>query len=264
MATWKWHGSAKKLDEHLIHIATEVSKRFETRSVPRSVNTVNRHKVVYRSFFKWCFRKNLIKADLSSEIHLSKQLSNHAAPITLEEVKRLIEVISKSNDPFAERDKVLFSIYAFSGIRKSEALVLRVSDYDPRARSITICSSKGHTHKSQPIPKILSSILDHYLKDKIPSAPLIYGQRDGAFLSPRQASNRFEKWKKLAKLRNNLTIHSFRAGYASQLYKSSKDPLLVSHAMGHSSFSTTEKYIKHEFGKLRASLEMAFPKKKTQ
>ncbi len=92
----------------------------------------------------------------------------------------------------------------------------------------------------------------------MPSFPLFPGQSPNIFLSGRQISNRFEKWKKVACIRNNLTIHSFRASYASQLYKISKDPLLVSYALGHISFNSTKRYIKEDFFDIGTILEKTF------
>ncbi|MCL4512342.1 MAG: tyrosine-type recombinase/integrase [Bacteroidetes bacterium] len=258
--------SEEMLDKHIIHICSESSSqpagRTGLREAHRSVSTINRIKIVYRSFFKWCFTKQLIENDLAPEIRLSKHLSQETVPIRTEEITRLLKVISDSTDPLAGRDKALFSVYAFSGIRKSEALALKVSDYDNLSKTISLQRSKGSSKKLQSIPSILSKILNGYvesnLKDAELSSPLFPGQTPNAFLSGRQASNRFDKWKKVAGIRDNLTIHSFRTAYASQLYRVSKDPLLVSHAMGHSSFNTTKRYIKEGFFDIGTVLEKTF------
>lgn len=102
--------------------------------------------------------------DLSSDLRLSKYPSSLTVPIMPEEITRLLKVISQSADALANRDNALFSVYAFSGVRKSEALALRVSDYNPQSKTISVKSSKGRTRKFQPIPPILSGVLDNYLK----------------------------------------------------------------------------------------------------
>ncbi|MEW5844540.1 MAG: site-specific integrase [Bacteroidota bacterium] len=53
-------------------------------------------------------------------------------------------------------------------------------------------------------------------------------------------------------------MHSFRAAYASQLYKKTKDPLLVSYALGHSSFNTTKRYINEDIFDFRSVLDNTF------
>ena len=106
--------------------------------------------------YLWCFTKQLIENDLAPEIRLSKHLSQETVTIRTEEITRLLKVISDSTDPLAGRDKALFSVYAFSGIRKSEALALKVSDYDNLSKTISLQRSKGSTKKLQSIPSILS------------------------------------------------------------------------------------------------------------
>ena len=54
------------------------------------------------------------------------------------------------------------------------------------------------------------------------------------------------------------SFHSFRADYASQLYKKTKDPLLVSYTLGHSSFETTKRYIYHDLSNFHSIINDTF------
>ena len=118
--------------------------------------------------------------------------------------------------------------------------------------------------KIQIIPYLLSQILNEYLnsyskmRTNKNKSPLFSGITESAFLSGRQASNRFQKWRLLSGIRKNLTIHSFRSAYATQLYKISKDPLLVSLALGHSSFETTKKYIQYDLLNFQSVIDNTF------
>ncbi|MBI5809219.1 MAG: site-specific integrase [Ignavibacteriales bacterium] len=187
---------------------------------------------------------------MAGEIRFVKSYSRKTTALTQEEISILFNTISKSTDSNAERDKTLFAVYAYTGIRKSEALELLISDYDSVSKIFHLRKSKRSSKTFQIIPTILSQILDKYLEERLKlinrdndSLPLFPGKELNKKLSSRQASNRFEKWKRISGIRKNLTIHSFRAAYASQLYKKTKDPLLVSYALGHSSFETTKRYI---------------------
>lgn len=154
-------------------------------------------------------------------------------------------------------------MYAFTGIRKTEALALQISDYDRDLKLVHLPFSKRSSKKFQTIPTILSNILDDYLilicsRNADSSLPLFPSSRLQTYLSSRQVSYRFEKWKVISGIRKNLTIHSFRAAYASQLYKKTKDPLLVSYALGHSSFETTKRYINHEHSNFNSIIDDTF------
>ncbi|MBS3944571.1 MAG: site-specific integrase [Melioribacter sp.] len=219
-------------------------------------------------FFQLLLQKRIHQNKFADEIHLIKSCSRFTTPITQEEITNLLTAISKSTDTFSQRDKALFAVYAFSGIRKSEALALRISDYDRDSKLLHLPIVKRSSKNFQTIPSILSNILDDYLpffKNTDSSLPLFPGiqlktqlSSRQAGLSGRQVSYRFEKWKVISGIRRNLTIHSFRAAYASQLYKKTKDPLLVSYALGHTSFNTTMRYINEEFFDIFSVIEEVF------
>ncbi|MBI5807324.1 MAG: site-specific integrase [Ignavibacteriales bacterium] len=202
---------------------------------------------------------------MAGEIRFVKSYSRKTTALTQEEISILFNTISKSTDSNAKRDKTLFAVYAYTGIRKSEALALKISDYDNVSKVLHLPKSKRSSKTFQIIPTILSQILDKYLEERLKLInrdndllPLFPGKELNKKLSSRQASNRFEKWKRISGIRQNLTIHSFRAAYAVQLYQKSKDPLLVSYALGHSSFETTKKYITLESLNFRMILENSF------
>ena len=247
------------LDKHIIQL-----RETGLHSSTRSLVTMNKIKSVYRSFFKWCFIKGFIDKDFTLAIRLVRSNSMRTTPINQDEISALLNTISTSNDLHSQRDKALFAVYAYSGLRKSEALALRICDYDGYAKILSLPKSKGGAKKRQPIPSILSFVLDGYLnsdfcvKRSNCALPLFPGNKPGDFLSGRQAGNRFDKWKRIAGIRKNLTTHSFRASYATQLYKSTKDPLLVSHLLGHRSLTTTTRYIKEGFTDIGDVLERAF------
>lgn len=54
---------------------------------------------------------------------------------------------------------------------------------------------------------------------------------------------RFGHWKAVAGLRRSLTLHSFRAGFATALHGAKGDLLFVSRALGHRDLRTTLRYI---------------------
>lgn len=251
--------SGGMLDKHFIQL-----REMELDSSTRSIVTMNKIKSVYRSFFKWCFIKSFIDKDFTFDIRLVKSNSMRTTPINPEEISALLNTISTSKDLHSQRDKALFSVYAYSGIRRAEALALRICDYDGNAKILSLPKSKGGARKIQPIPSILSSMLDGYLnndftvKNSNCKLPLFPGNKPEDFLTGRQASNRFVKWKRIAGIRKDLTIHSFRASYATQLYRSTKDPLLVSHLLGHLSLNTTTRYIKEGYIDISDVIESTF------
>jgi len=226
------------------------------KCIKRSNATINRIKSVYRSFFNYCYKRKFIKMNLANEISLVKSSSRFTPAITQGEIIALFSAISHSQDRFSLRDQTLFAVYAFTGLRKSEVLKLRISDYDRVSKLLYLPHVKRSSKNFQSIPYSLIKILDNYLQYYKPTDstfPLFPTVRLNnrlfgtlTCMSGRHVSYRFEKWKVISGIRKNLTIHSFRVAYASKLYKKTKDPLLVSYSLGHSSFNTTKNYIRDD------------------
>lgn len=163
----------------------------------------------------------------------------------------LLQTIQQSLSRQSLRDVALLAIYAFTGVRRSEPLSLCVEDYE-RDHHRLLFRNKGGGVKHKFVPGVLKTQLERYIyyehvkkaKQLKGKACYLFPGREGArHLSARQANNIFNKWKKEAGLRQGLTIHSFRSGFATNLYRHSKDFLLVSKALDHKDPMVTAKYI---------------------
>jgi len=254
----------KKITSKDISLALVEIKKSSHSVMQRSIATMNRIICAYRVFFKWAFDSSLTISDHSISLHLKKVYSAGAIPISFTEIGVFFKTIQHSKDPKAFRDELLFSVYAFTGIRRSEALQLRIKDYDTVSSSLLLNHTKGGSKRRQPVPSLFAEILDRYIStikakgDNIKELPLFPGRYSETPLSKRQANARFEKWKRLSGIRKNLTIHSFRAGFASHLYNSSKDIIVVARAMGHRNIRTTDKYISNDPLFIYKAIEDAF------
>jgi integrase len=226
--------------------------------------TMNRTRSVYRAFFKWAFETGRIQSNPAKLLFRARASSMPTVPMTAEEVSRLLKTVRESNEPLALRDEALFATYAFTGIRRTEALALKVTDYDPVDLTIYIRQSKNGIKRVQPVPFCLARALNGLLKELNSSGcdqaatPIFSGRPSGLPLSARQAQNRFDKWKTPAGIRKDLTIHSFRAGFANRLFRTTGNIHLVARAMGHSDIRSTELYIEKDISVIREAVEDAF------
>jgi integrase len=203
------------------------------------------------------FAEEQIASNPAALLHLAKTTPNCTIPITQAEVTTLLKSI---NHPLATRDELLFAMYAYTGIRRSEALRLRVDDYDQLIKTMHIYATKGGGNRLQPVPTRLAYILERYIeRQHCDDAPFLFpGANALKPLSTRQAHNRFDRWKGMAGSRRGLTIHSFRAGFATILYQTTGDIWLVSHALGHASLQTIRHYIQTDAAEISGAVERAF------
>jgi site-specific recombinase XerD len=234
-------------------------------SVGRSATTMNRIKSTFRSFFSWAADSHIISGNPTAKLSLTRATAKYTEPIRACEIETFLNTIYSSGDRYSERDYTLFALYAFAGVRRAEALALRVMDYDAASRTLYLPRTKGGYARRQPVPRRLARVLERYItllsqgNDlTCATACLFRGRNRYCPLSARQAHARFDKWKSASGIRNILKIHSFRTGFATLLHKHTGDLLLVARALGHSDIRTTQRYIAVDMDTVRDAVEQTF------
>lgn len=245
------HITARLLEQSVVRLQDQF---------PCSDVTRNKIRSVYRSLFQWLFASGHILCNPAALLHLARVTPNRTLPITQEDVTTLLSVIKNSNNPLAWRDELLIALYAFTGMRKSEALRLRIDDYDWMTETLCLRSTKGGGNRQQPVPSRLIPLLERYIEQlRHDDAELLFSGADKQKqLSARQAHSRFVFWKQAATIQSGLTIHSFRAGYATHLYRTTGDIWLVSQALGHRGLRTIHHYVQAESAQIRSAVECIF------
>jgi integrase len=128
--------------------------------------------------------------------------------------------------------RFFWETYAFTGIRCAEALALRIKDYDRSSLTLSLPKVKGANSRLQPIPHRLFCILEKWISILSRNGQadlrslLFCGRHPERSLTTRQTRFRFNRWKAQSGIREDLTVHSFRAGFATQLYRVTGDLLL--------------------------------------
>jgi integrase/recombinase XerC len=233
--------------------------------IRRSETTLNRHRSAYRAFFNWAFLTGRTPINPAILLRRSGAESIPTPPITQDEVDLFLSAIRLSQDPLRLRDEALFATYAFAGLRRMEALLLNVSDYDAKGAILRVKNGKGRRSRNVPLVLQLNQLLNRFLENRLATSDagtgeLFPGRSPHGSLTPRQVQRRFEHWRTMAGLRPVLTIHSFRAGFATTLHHHSRDIILVSRALGHKDIRPTLRYIDPHASNLAQTMEVAFCK----
>ncbi len=229
----------------------------------RSQTTLNRHRSAYRGFFRWAVETKRIPANPARLLGRSNIESVPTQPMTLHEVHSFLRAIHHSNDPLRVRDETLFALYAFTGLRRAEALQLDEEDYNVVTRTLQVKNGKSGRPRTVHVIARLGLLLESLRRHCGPgrehsSGKLFPGRGAGESLTTRQVQSRFHYWKAIAGLRPALTIHSFRVGFATALHRQSRDVVLVSRALGHSDLRPTLRYIDLSAGELPDWMETTF------
>lgn len=164
--------------------------------------------------------------------------------LTVEEVSQFMETV------WDTRDRALFALLAYSGLRVHEVLKLRPTDVDITARSITILGKGG---KSAVIPFGAPAVplLEEYLRERDTKAPtLFYARNDGLggepTLSPMsdvRVRVLARKYGKRAGIRHVVTPHQFRHGLFTAMVENGCPLPVVQVQARHSRVETTMLYV---------------------
>jgi site-specific recombinase XerC len=245
------------ISAHRLDVAVTALCRPAARgSCERSQATLNRYRSTFRVFFRWAFETGRLPSNPAAALRLASAESTPTPPIRPEETRRFLAAIRRSGDPLRVRDEALFALYALTGLRRAEALTLDSSDYDAEEKSIRVRNGKGRRPRTVPVVTVLAAVLDEYRR-RFPAqgGKLFPGRDPGEGLTPRQAHTRFQLWKAAADLRAELSIHSFRVGFATAIHEASSDFAMVSRALGHRDFRSTLRYLAPDRNKLVQAIE---------
>ena len=159
-----------------------------------------------------------------------------------EEIRRLLDVCEP-------RERALFAVLAYAGLRLGEALALRVRDVDLAAGALRVersLSTQGvigepktsSGKRAVPMPGILREELSSYIPPGAKPDDLLFPSRAGTPLNHANVMKRFLRALEAAGLKR-VTIHSLRHSYASQALAAGASIKALQRALGHSSATLT-------------------------
>ena len=201
---------------------------------------------IIRRFYKWLFMKypHTLKNKINPTSNLPVVNSIKRLPkyVSLKDAKRLQNIFNKENSIFYIRNNTIITLFLNAGFRASELININISDIDFNNKQESVIG-KGNKERIVVLNnKCMTSIIN-YLKTRNDSEiPLFITANNKRFKLngiEQICSQAYE----LAGLKEfNYTVHSLRHTFATYLYDSSKDILIVKEALGHSSIEATEIY----------------------
>jgi len=225
---------------------------------PRSPATLHRMRAVLRSFFAWAVESGLL--DTNPARHVATRRLSRTPPefLTEAEKSRLLKELHDRANPLARRDRVIFEVFLGTGIRIAELVSLDVDDVDLDGKHIRI-TGKGGIPQVKFLKSSLRTLLRNYLKERRRLASsdcsALFISSRGTRICCRQVAQRLAYWLGKAGIARNITPHGLRHTFATHLYASTSDLLLVKRALGHRDISTTEIYTHLADERLEDALE---------
>lgn len=191
-----------------------------------------------------------------------KTLPTFAVP---SEVEQLIATADGQDDPFLRaRDVAIVEMLYGTGMRVAELCGMNLSSYDESLAFVHVVG-KGKKERYIPLGQFAIEALNRYLDVRQTCAS---SQETALFLS--QKGNRvttdqiryvMRRLRKLGGLHKQLTPHSLRHSFATDLLERGADLRAVQELLGHESLSTTGRYTHVSTERLRAVYQATHPRK---
>lgn len=244
--------------------AMDLTSYLATQHQQKKKTTINRRLSSIRSFFGFLQSQQGVKNQAVLGFKSLKQGKHAPHALTTTQTKKLLaEITPKKRDSWhAYRDYALLLLLYGLGLRITEALNLNWRDVT--GESIMI-RGKGGKDRQIPVLSVVHDALQALqaqTPNTAPDAPVFYtdhGKAKTPRLGPRYVQRLLEKLRLELNLPDTLTPHTLRHCFATHLLEKGTDLRTVQELLGHSSLSTTQRYLSTDIKRLTEVYRGAHP-----
>ncbi|MGM5480395.1 MAG: site-specific tyrosine recombinase/integron integrase [Nanobdellota archaeon] len=179
---------------------------------------------------------------LSNEI-LGKQITSIKTPKISQ---RLPVVLSKEElnalfDQLNEKSRLLVTLLYASGLRVSELVSLKVTDFEFEKNYGWVREGKGNKDRMFVFSKELSEDLQRFIKKHDLKNYVFTGRFDKP-MTTRNVQKIISSASKRAQITKQVTPHKLRHSFATHLLEAGNDVRVIQELLGHSNLQTTQIY----------------------
>lgn len=202
-----------------------------------------------RRFYRYLQREGLIHIDPTVNIDNPKLPRMLPGSLSEGEVERLLSA-PDVNEVFGLRDKAMLEVMYGSGLRVSELVDLRFSQFNVQQGLIRLFG-KGNKERLVPVGEYTLDWLGQYLKLARPllmddsskaDIDVIFPSLRGQKMTRQTFWHRIKKYALEAGIQKHLSPHTLRHAFATHLLNNGADLRVVQLLLGHGNLSTTQIY----------------------
>jgi integrase/recombinase XerD len=250
----------ERYQRHLYHFRTRLGKDLSIQTQLSGLLSV-------RGFFRYLSKARHVLYNPAAELDLprvGKRLPRHV--LTAEEAET---VLSQPDVDafFGIRDRAILETLYSTGIRRQEAVKLKVYDIDLVNRTVFVYQGKGRKDRMIPIGERAGLWLSKYLHEVRPRLVVepdpgyVFLTHRGEFLAPDYLTQLVREYVDASGIGKKGSCHVFRHTMATLMLEGGADVRYVQAMLGHSQLSTTEIYTHVSIRKLKEVHEQSHPAK---
>lgn len=253
-------------------------RQTDRHGEPLKMNTQNYHLIAIRSFLKYLAKHN-IKTLTAEKIELGKMPDRMIDFLEEDDLKRLLDApprLFQKDDKkniSVFRDKAILELFFSTGLRVSELACLKIEHVNVKKDEFTI-RGKGKKIRVVFLSETAKEWIKKYLEKRNDINPYLFIPHDRANkkrniyspkrrgknttqknknqkparnekyipLSPRSIERMVKKYSLIAGITKNVSPHTLRHSFATDLLHNGADIRSVQAMLGHSSITTTQVY----------------------
>ena len=239
-------------------------KKYSIHHIAASVRAI-------KCFFKYLKKTQVVLYDFSVVLKEPKAYELPKDPLTLREVKLMLETPDLRKE-IGIRDRAILETFYSTGIRVQEMANLTLLDLDLEKGYLFIREGKGKKDRVVPLGKHACFFIQDYLKTVRPDLtakckePMpvktnrLWISKRGKPLQKMDITGMVRHYRKKAGIEKQVTPHSFRRTLAVELIRNECDFLSVKEILGHSKSETTLRYCALAGVDLKEAMKKSHPR----
>ena len=148
-----------------------------------------------------------------------------------------------------KRDRAILELFFSTGLRVSELCKLKIENINLKKDEFTV-RGKGSKLRVVFLSNDARRAIEEYLKSRLDTNPFLFishdkassGREEQESLTPRSVQRLVQKYSKVAGITKEVTPHTLRHSYATDLLMNGADIRSVQAMLGHASITTTQVY----------------------
>jgi len=222
-----------------------------------AVASVGRALAAVRTFCRYLVVEGVLKHDAASIVDTPKQWHRLPTVLDHETVLRLLRSPQDQQDTYAVRDRAILATLYATGMRAGELAGLGLHDVNFNL-GVARVFGKGNKERIVPIADEVLESLREYIETtrpqllRDPSAGGLFLSRTGRSLAREDVFRIVRKYVRRAALRGNVSPHTLRHSFATQMLSRGADLRSVQEMLGHADIATTQIYTHVDAARLKA------------
>lgn len=218
-----------------------------------------------KSFFKFCWTENWLMTDPSATISTPTTERYLPTVLEFEEVEAMLATVDLSLPEGIRNRAILETLYG-SGLRVTELVTLRLSQYYPELQVLRVIG-KRNKERLVPTSTDAEKYIAQYLQNSRPGLDVKKGHEDTLFLNRRGAGLTrvmvfliVKEAAQRAGISKPVSPHTLRHSFATHLLEGGASLRVIQDLLGHESITTTEIYTHLDMSQLREAVNKYHPR----